>query len=205
MVVTILILTVWLAQSSSLAAQPAQDSLRPASSMHRDGLSFNFPNYVQYAEYPGISLGIEYKHLVDQKLRYGFSVAMTRLLWAGTQETKEYYASGHRANISANLIGLGLNYYPFGIRGSVLELGVIGLAGSLVRHDLYRPGKSSGDVYDSLANTFFLAPQLHAAILVHGSRKFLFSIYSDVGPIVLADKNSKGNYGLVGVKFGGWF
>jgi hypothetical protein len=192
-------------QMTDLQAQQTDSKPKPVASSHRNGVSVNFPNYVQFTEYPGISLGIEYKHLIDQRFKCGFSIAFTQLLWAGTQETKEYYKTGHRANISASLLGLGLNYYPIGINGSILEIGVIGLAGNLERDDLYRPGKSSGPVYDSMASAFFLAPQLHAAILVHGRRKFLLSIYGDFGPIILADDNSKGNYGVIGLKFGGWF
>jgi hypothetical protein len=201
----VLTLAIWLTWPFSLQAQADQSHVRPAPTPHRNGVSVSFPDYVQFTEYPGISLGIEYKHLFDQKIKCGFSIAVSRLLWAGTQETKEYYATGHRANISASLISLGVNYYPIGISGSVFELGLIGLAGNLERDDSYRPGKGSGPLYDSLASAFFFAPQLHAAILVHGRRNFLFSIYGDFGPIVLADKNSNGNYGVVGLKFGGWF
>jgi hypothetical protein len=102
-------------------SEPRRNAGPPA---YTHSLGVNFPTYVQLAEYPGIGMGFEYQRLLRPDGKLSASLSFTRLFWAGTQETKEYFASGHRADIGATLLGPGLYYHPFGRSHHVsLELG----------------------------------------------------------------------------------
>lgn len=116
-------------------------------------------------------------------------------------ETKEYYAHGYRANIAANLFGIGANYYP--LASHHIELGLVCLSGTERRIDSYRPGRDHGGVFDSVQHEVFFVPQLHVGFSYLAVRGFILTVYGDFGPILAGDKQAKtGNYGTLGLKLG---
>lgn len=182
----------------------AQERRKVPLLRHPNSVTLNFPNYVECQSYPGISIGIEYLRHITAIRNTSVAFSYTGLIWAGTQETKEYYAKGYRANIAANLFGVGANYYPIGRSSRLfIETGGLFLFGNLRRIDLYRPGRSYGPVYSYQQNSFFFSPQAHLAFTYKAPHGFTLSLYGDFGPILAADSVSKkGNFGTAGLKIG---
>lgn len=172
-------------------------------SAYLNGITLNFPNYVQIAEFGGWSIGAEYRRLLNSQGTLGTSLSYTRLIWAGTAEAGKYYAHGQRANITANLLGPGFNYFPMGSRETAsLEIGVIALIGSVRRIDSYQSPNGNSYHANATENAFFFTPQLHAGVSVLGKGHLLLTFYGDFGPMLAGSSNTKGNYGVIGVKIG---
>lgn len=171
-----------------------------------NAMTLNFPAYAQCSRYPGFSIGAEYSRLLNANGTIGASLSFSRLLWAGTAEAGKYYANGTRANIKANLIGAGFNFYPSGTDESAyFEFGAQVLGGQMRRKDSYQPHNSYILSADSVENSTFVVPQLHAALSFRGHDHFLFTLYGDFGQMLTSGEKTKGNYGVLGIKIGGRF
>lgn len=177
-------------------AQEADDPDQ-ALPIYNNAISLNTPNYVVCAKFPGFSVGLEYQRLIGAKNRFGASLSLTKLIWAGTPETGEGFSKGVRANIKADYVETGIHYYPFGTRGTTsIELGALILVGQIRRTNKWSNQHSESD------QGIFIAPQGHFGMSLHSGGHFIFTFYGNFGPILAADNFTKGNYGIIGGKFG---
>ncbi|MEO6831946.1 MAG: hypothetical protein ABI378_06390 [Chitinophagaceae bacterium] len=173
---------------------------------HPNAITATIPAYVKCTKYGGIALGLEYSTILGKRQNMSAGCQVNWMIWAGTNENKEYYAEGVRANIAIKAIAPTFNYYPFGTKRRFnLELGVLCQLGAIRRIDSYRPGRDHGDVYDTVEHAGFVAPQLHLAMTYRARKYFTMSWFGDFGPILMGGERTKGNYGLIGLKLGRMF
>ncbi|MEO6831945.1 MAG: hypothetical protein ABI378_06385 [Chitinophagaceae bacterium] len=168
-----------------------------------NGITFNFPTYVNCSGYYGYTVGFDYFRIIGKRRNFQAMLSASYLLSASAQETVVKQANSYRANISALTLTPGLSFYPLSkFEQRNVELGVQSILGRVSRRGDYLSSGVPGQYLDTLRHALVMIPQIHLGFSIHGHRHFLLNLYGDFGPIIVAAKTGVGYYADEGLKIG---